>query len=88
MTSEPESTARMAAFDRRIGTLHRLGWPVNKSSYLLVMLRGRSLAEEWPLSADYLEQIPPELPGDVPTTLEELEQLQAALIASSASSKV
>ena len=67
----PESLL-LAAFDRRIGTLRERGWPVNKQTYLLVLIEGRSLAEEWDGIWEYEEQVPRWVPGEFPETLQEL----------------
>ena len=71
MPLDPESLQRLAASDRLVGKLVANGWPLTKAAYLHLLLYPMDNVQ-FPLSGDYLEQIPMGLEGPIPVTLQEL----------------
>jgi len=76
MPSEPASPPpsdaplRREDWDPRLGLIRRRGWTRTKASYIRAMFSPSMPV--FPLDAELLDRVPPDLPGEVPRSLTEL----------------
>ena len=70
MTSTPKSTTSAAGSDPQIGLLSQLGLPVTKANYLLALTHPD--VPTFPLDAELVAMVPDEIPGEMPTALDQV----------------
>ena len=70
MNSQSELSTSAADSDPLIGEISQLGLPLTKASYLLMLTHPD--IPTFPLDAELVAMVPRDLPGEMPTSVEEM----------------